>query len=142
MVYERSHGRGSLHTPEPLSTQPDTRVPPHMGGKKPEILARIPDSECASIVQNSTLNPLSDGNPPHARPSTQQRQFTERRDSPLQVKMLAFINAVFTAILFFLFTLTGSLSDLSGFEMCKTPPSRPKPFFKQLCSRLFVVASS
>jgi len=31
--------------------------------------------------------------------------------------MLAFINAVFTAILFFLFTITGSLSDLSGFEV-------------------------
>jgi hypothetical protein len=52
--------------------------------------------------------------------------------SPLmcwQVKLLVFINAIFCVLLIFLFTLTGSLSDLHGFTV---PPQKPGPFLKCL----------
>ena len=42
---------------------------------------------------------------------------------PLQVYLLAAINAAFTILLYVLFTLTGSLNDLQGFEVT---PSRPR----------------
>ena len=51
------------------------------------------------------------------------RRTARQRLLPLQVYLLAAINAAFTILLYVLFTLTGSLNDLQGFEVTPLPAS-------------------